>query len=270
MIWFKQYVSLLIPLIAFLIGIESILLINRAVNSYENIMGKNYTIVLVSTSKLNANEIKQKIDGINSLTELDSSGIVNNIDSTLKNESINELKKSLPFFYSLKLNSFPNQYKIKQIEKNILAFENIIRVESFSKSHNEAYRLLILLKGCVLVFSSLIFILSFLLMIKQIEVWRFTHSERMEIMTYLGAPSKFKNLPLYRLAVIDSSIASIFVIILVSIISNNAKINSIITMLGIEIFSLKIFLLDCLILLLSAYIITMFSVFMVILFQKEP
>lgn len=270
MIWFRQYLSLLIPLIALLVGIESILLVNRAVLSHEELIGKNYAIVVVSTTQLNESDIKQKVSEIHALHKLDTSGILDEIKAEFKDSKIDNLNNSLPFFYSLTLNSFPNQYRIKQIENDLLSLGNITRIESFSKSHNQAYRLLVLLKGCVLVLSGLIFVLSFLLMTKQIEVWRFEHSERMEIMTYLGANSKFKNAPLYRLALIDSIIASLFVIIFVIVLSNNDKISSIISMLSISIFSIKTFIIDYFILLVSAYAISMFSVFMVILFQKEP
>lgn len=268
--WLKQYLSLLIPLIALLVGIESILLTTRAVNNYEEIVGKNYAIIIVSKNKLDIEKIKEKVSEVHSLNEIDSTAILNDINSELKDSSFNDLKAQLPLFYSLTLDSFPNQYKIKQIENSLKEIENIQRVESFSKSHNQTYRFLVLLKGCILVLSSLIFILSFLLMMKQIEVWRFEHSERMEIMTYLGAPSKFKNAPLYKLALIDSLIASLCVIISVFILSSNSKILSIVTLLGIEIFNFIDLVLDYGILLVSAYCISMFSVFMVILFQKEP
>ncbi|RDU64734.1 cell division protein FtsX [Helicobacter sp. MIT 14-3879] len=268
--WIKQYLSLLIPLIALLVGIESILVVNRAVNSHEELIGKNYAIVIVSNSNIDINNIKEKIPEVSSIIEIDSSAILNDINAQFKDSAFNNLKPSLPLFYSLKLNTFPNHQKIKKIEQNLKNIENIIRVESFSKSHSQTYKILVLLKGCVLVLSSLIFILSLLLMIKQIEVWRFEHSERMEIMTYFGAPSKFKNAPLYKLALIDSIIASISVILAVIFLANSPKITLITSMLGIEIFNLNNFITDYLILLASAYIISMLSVFMVILFQKEP
>ncbi len=268
--WFKRYLSLLIPLIALLVGIESIVLVSRAVSKHEELVGKNYAIIVVSKSTLNTVEIKQKISEIDSINELDSSSVLNDINKQLDDPGIKGVKITLPYFYSLRLKSFPNQYKIKQIENDLSGIDDIIRIESFSKSHSQIYRLMILLKGCIFVLSSLIFVLSFLLMVKQIEVWRFEHSERMEIMSYLGAPSKFKNAPLYRLALIDSVLSSLFVIVIVILLANSDKINSITTMLGIDIFSIKTFVLDYCILLFSAYIISMFSVFMVILFQKEP
>ncbi len=270
MIWFRQYLSLLVPLIALLIGIESILLINRAVKSHEEIIGKNYAIVVVSKSEIKEEELKQAISDIYSIRNLDTSIILSEIDAKFKDSNINDLKKSLPFFYAITLNSFPSQSKIKEIETSLMAFSGITRVEAFSKTHDQTYRLLVLLKGCIIVLSGIIFIISLFLMIKQIEVWRFEHSERMEILTYLGAQSKLKNAPLYRLALINSMLSSLIVVVIVAFIVNTNKISSIVSMLGIDIFGATTFIIDFFALLLIACIISISSVLMVILFQKEP
>lgn len=268
--WIKQHLSLLIPLIALLVGIESIILTSRAVSSHEQLVGKNYAIILVSTAKLDINTIKAKIPESSSLVELDTTAVLNDINAKFNGYFVDELKKELPYFYSLKLNILPNQYQIEEIEQDLKSINGIVRVESFSKSLNQTYRLLVLLKCCVSVLSILISILSLLLMMKQIEIWRFEHSERMEIMTYFGAPSKMKNAPLYRLALIDSIISSVFVIACVALLVKSPKFASITTMLGIDIFNINNLALDFLILLGSAYVISMICVFVVILFQKEP
>lgn len=267
---FKQYLSLLIPLIALLIGIESIILASRALNYYEDLVGKNYAIVIVSNKAINLSAMKSIIKETHSLIELESTSILDDITKNFKDSTRLNLKNSLPFFYSLKLNSFPNQSKISQIEAKLKSIDGISRVESFSKTHSQTYRLLVLLKGCILVLSSLVLVLSLLLMMKQVEVWRFEHSERMEIMTYFGAPAKMKNKPLYRLALIDSILATTFVIVALIVASYNAKITAIMAMLGIDIFNVKNFALDFVILAFSSYIISMMAVFVVILFQKEP
>lgn len=270
MIWFRQYLSLLIPLIALLIGVESVLIINRAVASHEEIIGKNYAIVVVSQNEVKEEDLKHIISDVYSIRLLDTSGVINEIDSKFKDSNIGDLKKSLPFFYAITLNSFPSQNKIKEIESKLMDFSGITRVESFSKTHDQTYRLLVLLKGCIVVLSGIIFIISLFLMVKQIEVWRFEHSERMEIMTYLGAQSKLKNAPLYRLAFINSLLSALTVIVIVAFIINTDKISSIISMLGINIFSTYLFVIDFFILLFVAWFISIVSVLMVILFQKEP
>lgn len=268
--WIRQYLSLLIPLIALLIGIESIILTSRAVSSREQLVGKNYAIILVSTTKLDIDTIKAKIPESSSLVELDSTAVLNNINTKFNGYFIDDLKNELPYFYSLRLSILPNQYQIEKIEQDLKNISGITRVESFSKSLNQTYHLLVLLKGCVLVLSILISILSLLLMMKQIKIWRFEHSERMEIMTYFGAPSKIKNAPLYRLALIDSIISSVFVISCVELLIKNSKMASLMAMLDIDIFNINNLALDFLILLGSAYVISMICVFVVILFQKEP
>ncbi len=270
MIWFRQYLSLLIPLIALLIGIESIFLINRAVESHENLIGKNYSIVVVSQSEIKEDELKQAISDIYSIRLLDTNIVLSEIDAKFKDSNIDDLKKSLPFFYAITLNSFPSQSKIKQIETSLASFSGITRIELFSKTHDQTYRLLVLLKGCIIVLSGIIFIISLFLMVKQIEVWRFEHSERMEIMTYLGAQSKLKNAPLYRLALINSLLAALVVIVIIAFVINTSKISSIVSMLGIDIFNTSTFIIDFFILLFIACAISISSVLVVILFQKEP
>lgn len=267
---FKQYISLLVPLIALLIGIESIILTSRVLNYYEDLIGKNYAIVLVSKKELHLSEIKSLIKETHSLIELESTSILEDITKNFRDSTRLKLKNSLPFFYSLKLDSFPNQSKISQIEAKLKSIDSISRVESFSKTHNQTYRLLVLFKGCVLVLSSLVLVLSLLLMIKQVEVWRFEHSERMEIMTYFGAPAKMKNKPLYKLALIDSILATSIVMIAIIIASHNEKIRAIMAMIGVDIFNLQNFAIDFVLLAFSSYVVSMMAVFVVILFQKEP
>lgn len=266
----RRYLSLLMPLIALLIGIESILVVSRALSYYEDLVGKNYAIVLVSQKELKFDTIKAQVPETIALLELESESILQDITKNFKDSAVANLKNSLPFFYSLKLSQFPNQSKIRQIESKLKSLNDILRVESFGKTHNQTYRLLVLLKGCVLVLSLIIMLLSLLLMMKQVEVWRFEHSERMEIMTYFGTPAKMKNKPLYRLAWVDSILATAVVIAMTFIVSHNAKITAIVALLGIDIFSMRTFIIDTLILAFSAYCISIMAVFVVILFQKEP
>ena len=267
---FKRYVSLLIPLIALLIGIESMILSSRALKYYEDLAGRDYAIVIVSNKQLNLSDIRAKISDAQALLELDSKSVLDNIISNFADSARENLQNSLPFFYSLKLRYFPSQSRIANIENALQNIDGIFRVESFSKTHNQTYRLLVLLKSCMSVLSVIIVTLSLLLMIKQVEVWRFEHSERMEIMTYFGAPATMKNKALYRLALVDSILASGFVICALVGASYSTKISAIVANLGIEIFSVKNFVMDSAILALSAYMISMMAVFVVILFQKEP
>lgn len=264
----RQYLSLLVPLIALLIGVESILLTNRVLQNYEEVAGKNYAIVVVSESELHLGELSAKIPESFELLELDSSAVLEDIAKHFS-EAAN-LKNSLPFFYSLKLSEFPSQARIQAIESALKSFPQIARVESFSKSHSQTYRLLAFLKGCVWGFSALVFILSVLLMVKQIEVWRFIHSERMEIMSYFGAPSAMKNAPLYRQAFIGSLVASAIVVGGVIYALLHPKVSTIFAIIGVNPFNLALIAKDAAILLAFALVMSFLAVFVVILSQKEP
>ena len=48
----KNHLSLIIPLVALLFALESILLVNRTLSDYESKLGKNYAIVLASNKEL--------------------------------------------------------------------------------------------------------------------------------------------------------------------------------------------------------------------------
>ena len=50
-------------------------------------------------------------------------------------------------------------------------------------------------------------IIGFMLIIKQLEVWKLEHNERMYIMELFGAPFWFRGLALFKIAIIDSIIS---------------------------------------------------------------
>ena len=55
------------------------------------------------------------------------------------------------------------------------------------------------------------FLVAFLLIVRQMEVWRFEHSDRMSIMSIFGAPVWLRSAVLYRLAFVDSIISVLIV-----------------------------------------------------------
>ena len=55
---FKTHLSVIIPLVALLVGIQFILLVGRVVDEYESVMNKDYSIIIVSQNELNATDVK--------------------------------------------------------------------------------------------------------------------------------------------------------------------------------------------------------------------
>ncbi|NLU35260.1 FtsX-like permease family protein [Wolinella succinogenes] len=204
----KHHLSLIIPLIALLFSLESIVLIQRAVAGYEANLGKSYSIVIATRKEVSLEEIKRVVKEAEGLKAIAPDAVLEKLQKDISSANLALLKDSLPQFYSLSLDSFPDKSRLGAIDAALKKMNGVERVESFAKSHDQIYRLLLLLKSSVMVFAGLISIISLLLMVKQIEIWRFEHSERMEIMGYFGAPSWMRNGLLFRLALVDSLIAA--------------------------------------------------------------
>ncbi|BDQ29112.1 hypothetical protein [Helicobacter ailurogastricus] len=204
----KEHLAFLLPLIALLFSLESILFIQRAVHIREEKLSKNYAITIVSHQKLSLQFIRQNIQSSASLDLISPDALLEKLKQNLSTASIANLKKNLPFFYSLKLSLFPTLEQLRQINQKLLKIPGVEKVEVFSKTHDQEYRLLLLLKKNTLIFASIVGVLSILLLVKQISVWHLQYAKRMEIMDLLGAPMRIKNGFLFRLAFIDSIIAS--------------------------------------------------------------
>ena len=105
-------------------------------------------------------------------------------------------------------------------------------------------------------------------MFKQIEIWKFQHLERMEIMTLLGAPLWMRSQILFRLACLDTIIATIIVGIGLFYVSTNPTLLIFMQELGLkpDIFSP---LSDSIVLLLVGLVVSLVSVWIVSLQQKD-
>lgn len=264
----KNHLSLIIPLIALLFALESILLVHRTLNDYENKLGQNYAIVLASKNELTLESLRNKISEAQALTPIDSQLILERLKNSISQANLILLKKSLPHFYSLTLNQYPSDARLIAIQNVLNNFEGVIRIETFSKSHSQIYQLLLIINGSIIIFSSLIALISLLLMFKQIEIWKFQHLERMEIMTLFGAPLWMRSQVLFRLACTDTIIATIIVSGGLFYIAQNPVLLIFFQELGLnpEIFSP---ILDSIVLLLTGLALSLTAVWIVSLQQKN-
>jgi len=209
--YLKSHIFLIFALVSILFSIEAYLVFNKIVSTYETKIAKNYTMIIVSKTKIE----KLNFDNISKIEQINIENSLENIQKQLKNFDINKIKAKLPYFYKLHFKKYPTPSEIKKLETNLLENPNIKRVESFRQNQNQTYNLLLIIKLVTTIFMIIILFISFLLIVKQLEVWRFEHSERMYIMELFGAPFWFRSAILLKLAIIDSllSIAIIFGII---------------------------------------------------------
>lgn len=264
----KRHLALIIPLLALLFSLQSILLINRAINIKEDRLLQNYSILIASKQTLTLEDIKKNIENVSILTPLDPAYLLQKFQDYNDEENLKIIKKDLPFFYSIKLSHYPNHKELDSIEQRLKALDSIIHIETFSKTHNQVYKLLFLTKSNILVFASLLGLFSMLLMMRQIQVWRFEHQKRMQIMDLLGASSWLKNKILFKLAFFDSIIASCIILAGSFYLSNLPQTQDIFEDLGIQtnIFN---FTQDFFVLAGFAICISFFSVFAIIFSQRK-
>lgn len=227
----KNHISLIIPLFAILFAVEFYFIINAVIKNYENNLSKDYTIVIVANKKFSLQEIKVHIPNISQLQELNSSLVIKRLEKNGIKINYEELKNFLPKFYKAYLNIFPSTEKLKDIRNKLIKIDGIKRVETFTKVHEKIYHFLLFLKNISKLFLLIIFVISVMLVFKQIEIWNLEHSERMYIMALFGAPLWMRNAILIKLSFIDTLISTFLVYLLYSYIVSSGYLTK---LLGIE------------------------------------
>ncbi|MBM0636607.1 ABC transporter permease [Campylobacter sp. VicNov18] len=210
--FFKTHLSLILPLLFMMFAFEFILITNATLKHYEELANKDYNIIIVSKIELDQNILKSKIPFFSKLESLDPKNLIERLKNDISEKNLKVLKDSLPKFYSLKLQTLPNQNELNSIKSHLLNIVGITKVETFSKTHEKIYSLLILVKLIFWLFLCIIILLAFILFLKQMRIWLYEHTERIEIMCLFGAPFWFRSFMLYKIVVVDCFIA--FVILL--------------------------------------------------------
>ncbi|MCI7363825.1 cell division protein FtsX [Campylobacter lanienae] len=214
---FKSHISVIFPLVILLFAIEFSLMLGKFVSDYEFKMTSDYNIIIVSEIELNDNMLIPIIPTFASLATLDANLILNRLKNDISAKNISVLKSILPKFYSLKLTNFPSKDAMVNIKANLSKIQGIKRVETFSKTHDQVYNMLILSKNIADYFAILVGLLGLVLVFKQMRIWLYEHKRRVEIMTLFGAPYWLKSAMLYKLSIIDSIIATTLVVIFYAI-----------------------------------------------------
>ena len=130
---------------------------------------------------------------------------------------------------------FPSPQEIERLTKNLLATKSVKKVENFSSNHDNTFKLLLLFKDVITVFSLSIFIVTILLILKELRIWQFMHNERMSIMGLFGAPVWLSSAVLFRLSIVDAIIASFITFIVFSYIESSLWISRQFESIGIEV-----------------------------------
>jgi cell division transport system permease protein len=85
----------------------------------------------------------------------------------------------------------------------------------------------------LLALAALMFIVAFLMIVRQMEVWRFEHSKRIGIMAIFGAPLLLRSAALFRLAFADSFCSSLIAGGLFYYLSADSTIKNLLSEVGL-------------------------------------
>ncbi len=206
----KSFFSFLLPLTVMLIAFCLFLIVNKVVDNYKANITNDYSIVVISNTPLITIDELAGID-VKEVKILQRENIIKGVKENLSESSLKLLNSKLPYFYNIYLEEFPTTQKLEQIRKELTTIASVKRVETFSKDHNKIYSILMLIQNIVITLFSVILILSFLLIGKQIKIWFFEHIERIKIIQLHGGSVFYSSKPIFRI-MLGSTVLSVLIV----------------------------------------------------------
>jgi len=205
----KNHLMFILPLMAILLGIEFYLVFDRTTDSYEKGLKEGYTMLLVTKKPVTLDGLKGLNRHIESLEVIKREQIVSEVAKGVGKESKKEILAALPYFYNVGLDSYLGTAQLEKIRADLEGDPNVKRVETFGSSYNSAYKLFAFIKFLLKVFIGFMGVVSLFLIIKQMEIWKYAHKERMQVMEIFGAPLMLRSGVLFKIAVFDAFIATL-------------------------------------------------------------
>jgi cell division transport system permease protein len=231
----KNHLSLIIALATVLFTVQIFMIVDRSLESYEDRLKNDYSVIIVAKTEIDAKAIADIDSLIDSSEPISPERIINQLREDMHNKNLELLKLSLPKFYRIHLKHFPTPKEISRLSGNLFKHPLITRVENFAENHDMVYKLLLLFKKVVSVFAIAVFAVTALLILKELRIWQFQHSERMNIMALFGAPVWLRSAVLYRLAIVDAVVAAIMVNIAFYVTMKNGWVDAQLNAVGISV-----------------------------------
>jgi len=264
----KSHLSFIIPLFILLFSLQFSFMLDRGLKAYEAKLADEYSVVIVSKKLLVESEIKQQIPQIDSLTEIKKDSYIDQLKEDMSKADLIYLKATLPKFYSLKLTKLPSNEELQTLAAKLKKYPKIDKVETFKKTFNKFHQFLKLAKSASYIFTIFIFIISFLLIIKQMEIWSLQHRQRMYVMGLFGAPYWMKSASLYRSVIIDALFSALLVGLTFTLLPKFVNLEKLNNSLGVNLQNFSA-IADTAMLILIALFISLISVTTIILRQKD-
>ncbi len=205
----KDHLMFILPLLAVLISIQFVIVFNRITNSYEEKLKNSYSILVSSKKPLTTPLLRSVSDKVDSVVALDKNYIAKEVASDVDKNSVEAILKELPHFYRVYLTKYLSLDELKEIEKKIKKVDGVISVDIFAESYESRHAMFALIKNSLNIFVAILFVVSLLLIIKQMEVWQLAHKDRMQIMEIFGAPLMLRSGVLFKMAILDAIVATL-------------------------------------------------------------
>lgn len=218
----KRIISFNVPLIITLIIFSLYGSITKLLDSYEQSIINDYSIIIVMNTTLNESALEE-IDSIN-LKKIDyikRDTVLAELKEELTEGSYKMLQNKLPYFYRVFLNNFPTSSQLLKIEEELKTLDGIKSIETFSKDHDDLYSLLTLIKNITLVLFISILVFTFIIINNQVLIWFYEHQERLDIIKLHGGTIFYGGKPIIKLAFFSSLISTTIVSIIIYFMFSN-------------------------------------------------
>lgn len=231
----KNHISLIIALFTVLFAVQIYVAVDRTIEAYETRLKNDYSIIVVASKTMTVSEFKNMDNLIERSEAIPTDQVLERLQGEMSKKNLDLLKLTLPKFYRLYLNRFPTPYEIEKLQKRLQKNVSIQRVEGYAQTHDTVYKLMLLFKDVVQIFSIAIAAVTSLLILKEMRLWQFQHAERMNIMALFGAPVWLRSAVLFRLAIVDALIATILLCIAFLVIDQYGWMDLLLRTVGITI-----------------------------------
>ncbi|MCK5854292.1 MAG: cell division protein FtsX [Sulfurovaceae bacterium] len=266
----KNHLSIIFPMVAILLGLEFFIVFDRTTKNYEESLKNSYAMLIVAKDEMSIDDFKAWDSHVFKVSEIEKSQIVKRVNSAFNksDEKNKKLQDKMPNFYSVKLNSYLNKAQLEEVKNNFLKSSKITRVETFDTLHQSNYGLFSFIKFSFSTFIVFMTIIGSFLIIKQMEVWNYMHSQRMKVMNIFGASLFLRSKVLINMALIDAIISAVLANIIFYFIQKSWLRDSNITIIQDNIEKLFTFS-DVFTLIAAAIVIVLTAVTLVVVNVKE-
>jgi len=229
----KNHLGLILPLLAILFRVEYLTLVNKILNIYENRLNSEYSLIIVSDSNISLSDLQQSDTLIKSVEVISVDKILDKIRQQINAKNLHTIKNIMPSFYTVKLRHYSDIERIEKLKINLMKIEGVRSVYAFENMHDKMYEILSFFKTNISIFITIVTVISFLLIIKQMTIWQLEHYERMQIMALFGAPVWLRSTILIKLAIVDATVALLSIVGLIYYIFNQPQSVSLLYKFGI-------------------------------------